>query len=128
MAKALIKDEDVLSVVHVKSDKDYLQDSYKSTEIKNRYDAEMTGFLPKERRKTAIVEKTDSTKTKKAVAAWVSDCMSPAGPGDAPKHPMPNFLCLGFSGRKAAGEGPETLGSTADMSLREVPCPCVVVK
>ena len=41
---------------------------------------------------------------------------------------MPNFLIVGFSGRKEAGRDPSVLGQVADLSLRTVACPCVIVK
>ena len=44
-------------------------------------------------------------------------------------HEVPSFLCVGFSGRKTADTSrPTVLGQVADLSLRTVACPAIVVK
>lgn len=129
VAKSLRKDDDVLSVVHVKSDKDYHgENEYKSDQIKLRYETELAPLLPKEKWRYEMVLKEDSVSTKRSVGLWVSG-LRDVLVDDSRKHPMPNFLCIGFSGRKSiADEAPSVLGQVADLSLRTVPCPCVVVK
>ena len=130
VAKALRKDDDVLSVVHIKSDKDYhdATTNFKSDQIQLRYETELTPLLPSSKWRYDMVTKKDNVSTKRAVGLWVSGLRDV--PIDDPKRlPMPNFLCIGFSGRKnMSDEAPSVLGQVADLSLRTVPCPCVVVK
>merc|ERR1712167_511091 len=61
VAKALRKDDDVLSVVYIKSDQDYL-----------RYETELTPLLPSSKWRYDMVTKKDNISTKRAVGLWVS--------------------------------------------------------
>ena len=126
VGKAWAKDDDTLTVMHVKSDKDYTTDEFKSDRIRARYDAELTGYLPEERRRLLTVHKSDTETTRASVAGWVNGCETHAQP--SLKHRAPNFLVLGFSGRKEPTRDPYVLGQVADLSLRSVACPCVIVK
>ena len=74
VAKALRKDDDVLSVVHIKSDKDYhdATTNFKSDQIQLRYETELTPLLPSSKWRYDMVTKKDNVSTKRAVGMWVS--------------------------------------------------------
>jgi len=130
VGKTLVKDDDTLTVMHVKSDKDYTEHEFKADTIMTRYDSELTGFLPEKRRSSLLHVKDDRTTTKSFISEWVNGLKAEPDEGATPRrsHRMPNFLIVGFSGRKEPTRDPTVLGQVADLSLRTVACPCVIVK
>ena len=71
VGKALVKDDDTLTVMHVKSEKEYHTDEYKADAIMSKYDAELTGFLPKPRRHSLLQVKEDKVTTKAFISEWI---------------------------------------------------------
>ncbi|KAH8097847.1 G-protein coupled peptide receptor [Aureococcus anophagefferens] len=130
VGKTLVKDDDTLTVMHVKSDKDYTEHEFKADTIMARYDSELTGFLPEKRRSSLLHVKDDKTTTKSFISEWVNGLKAEPDEGATPRrsHRMPNFLIVGFSGRKEPTRDPTVLGQVADLSLRTVACPRVIVK
>mmetsp|Transcript_4051 Transcript_4051/g.6279 ORF Transcript_4051/g.6279 Transcript_4051/m.6279 type:complete len:393 (+) Transcript_4051:121-1299(+) len=45
-----------------------------------------------------------------------------------PTASCPDFVVLGYAGRKGPKSGPTTLGSTADLALRSLTVPCIIAK
>ncbi|KAH8073679.1 G-protein coupled peptide receptor [Aureococcus anophagefferens] len=125
VGKTLVKDDDTLTVMHVKSDKDYTEHEFKADTIMARYDSELTGFLPEKRRSSLLHVKDDKTTTKSFISEWVNGLKAEPDEGATPRrsHRMPNFLIVGFSGRKEPTRDPTVLGQVADLSLRTVACP-----
>ena len=64
----------MLSVVHIKSDKDYhdAATNFKSDQIQLRYETELTPLLPSSKWRYDMVTKKDNVSTKRAAGMWVS--------------------------------------------------------
>lgn len=129
-AKSLLKtDADELTVITVESEKEYLGPNYRVAAIRTRYESELTGFISSKRWRLLALPRQDNATTKDVVRDFVNHrdkmdyCM------EAKEHPDPTFVVFGFSGRKSFKDrDPSVIGQVADLSLRSVFCPCIVVK
>ncbi|KAH8043785.1 G-protein coupled peptide receptor [Aureococcus anophagefferens] len=126
-AKSLLNGpEDTLSVITVESSKAHTKPNFKPKVMRDRYEADLTGFLARSRWRFITIPKS-KVPTKEVVTTFVNDRSKM--PCAVRTHPDPTLVLVGFSGRKtSAARDPAVIGQVADLSLRTLFCPTVVAK
>lgn len=125
-AKSLVKGSDTLSVITVESSKAHTSPNFKPTVIRDRYETDLTAYLPSARWRFITIPKS-KVPTKDVVRTFVNDRAQM--PCAVRTHPDPTVVCVGFSGRKSReSRDPTVVGQVADLSLRTMFCPTVVCK
>ncbi|KAH8065804.1 G-protein coupled peptide receptor [Aureococcus anophagefferens] len=126
-AKSLLNGpEDTLSVITVESSKAHTKPNFKPKVMRDRYEADLTGFWPRSRWRFITIPKS-KVPTKEVVTTFVNDRSKM--PCAVRTHPDPTLVLVGFSGRKtSAARDPTVIGQVADLSLRTLFCPTVVAK
>ena len=121
----LRKKHDTLIVFHAsKIHSDSVKDSPSKREhgLKQRYEPQLIDMMPRNKYKFHFEERYNRT-----VLRTLQDYLE-----NAKNHRFevmrPDFLVLGYVGRKGPKEQQTVLGSTADLALRSMPIPCIICK
>ena len=118
--------EDTLSVITVASTKVHTSPNFKPKVIRDRYETDLTTFLPRKRWRFITIP-ASKVPTKDVVQTFVNDRAHM--PCSVRTHPDPTLVLVGFSGRKtSAARDPTVIGQVADLSLRTLFCPTIVCK
>jgi hypothetical protein len=117
---SLYRAGDQITIVTVASlkEKSHLKFEETPKAIKEYYENRCAGLFPKDKYTVSIILKNDGEDTSKALLSFL----------DKKFTNPPDFLVVGFVGRKGSKTDPTVFGSVTDMSLRSAHMPAIISK
>jgi nucleotide-binding universal stress UspA family protein len=117
---SLYRTGDQITIVTVASQKEKTHLKFEETPkaIKEYYENRCAGLFPKDKYAVAITIKAEGEDTSKALLTFLDKKLAIS----------PDFLVVGFVGRKGSKTDPTVFGSVTDMSLRSAHMPAIISK
>jgi nucleotide-binding universal stress UspA family protein len=104
-----------------------LPPAFRPNDIRNKYEAKLVATLTPSKYSLHWEERGDRSALKSLVDI-INSYTDDSHPAFQPSAVRPDFVVMGYAGRKGPKTSPTTLGSTADLALRSLTLPCIIIK
>lgn len=104
-----------------------LPPAFRPNEIRNKYEAQLVATMTSSKY-TIYWEERGERSALQALIDVLNSYTNDSHPALQPTAVRPDFVVMGYAGRKGPKTSPTTLGSTADLALRSLALPCIIVK
>lgn len=106
-----------------------LPPAYRSVGIRSKYETLLIGNMPTSNFHLSFVERLDGQTAKGVLTDIIDNCRRPTPSTHALVGPhIPDFLIIGFTGRKSEVENRRFMGSKTDLALRTIHMPIIIAK
>lgn len=104
-----------------------LPPAFRPNTIQNKYESQLVATLTSSKYTLYWKERGERSALDTLVDT-VNSYTDNSHPAFLPTATCPDFVVMGYAGRKGPKTSPTTLGSTADLALRSLVLPCIIIK